>query len=62
MKKERIEMIEKYSAQNIITDLIDSLLSRLSNELDETIVPGAIPTGFDVLDRFIAGGGLCPGQ
>ena len=62
MKKERIEMIEKYSAQNIITDLIDSLLSRLPNELDETIVPGAIPTGFDVLDRFIAGGGLCPGQ
>ena len=56
-KKKRIEMMEKYSSVNLISDCLDSIISRM----DKTAVPGIIPTGFDILDRYIDRG-LHPGK
>ena len=55
-KKKRIEMIEKYSSVNLISDCLDSIIIGM----DKPAVPGIIPTGFDILDRYI-NGGLHPG-
>ena len=56
-KKKRIEMMEKYSSVNLISDCLDSIISRM----DKPAVPGIIPTGFDILDRCIDRG-LHPGK
>ena len=55
-KKKRIEMMEKYSSVKLISDCLDSIINRMDNPT----VPGIIPTGFGILDRYIDGG-LHPG-
>lgn len=57
MEKKRIEMLEKYSAQNLVADSLDIIIRKLDN----AVITGKIPTGFGILDKYIDGG-ICPGQ
>ena len=47
MEKKRIEMLEKYSAHNLVADSLDIIIRKLDN----AVITGKIPTGFEILDK-----------